>query len=652
MKRILLVTISVFYVCTVFANVRLPRIFGDQMVLQRDRAIQIWGWADKGERVTVQFLNQKKTTTTGKDGKWRIVLQPEAAGGPYTLSVKGKNAIVLNDVLVGDVWICSGQSNMEWSVLSSNNPAQEIAAANYPQIRHIKVANDVGETPKDDLMRPSTWQKATSEHVGAFTAVGYYFARELHQQLGIPVGLINTSWGGTDVETWTSREAFETSEEFRHMIRSVPVMNMDSAVKQRTFSVMNIVKEVQGGLPNSSSLMNWKEPGFDDSKMPTMPLPGLWEGDVLKDLDGVVWFRRIIDVPAAHAEKMAELHLSMIDDNDETYLNGEKIGSTKGYNIKRVYTIPAGILKAGKNVIAVRMEDTGGGGGLHGDSDDMKLVIGSAILPLSGAWAFGVESVSTGNSFLNPNSFPTLLYNAMIHPLVPFGIKGAIWYQGENNATRAHQYRQAFPLMINDWRKKWGQGNFPFYFVQLASFKAANGTSATGSTWAELREAQTMTLSLPNTGMVVTTDIGETNDIHPKNKQDVGKRLAALALRNTYQKDVVASGPVYSSMKVDGSRVIVSFDNVGTGLNARDKYGYLKGFEIAGADQKFHYAKAHIEGNNVVVYNEVVTTPVAVRFAWADDAGEANLFNKEGLPAVPFRTDTWKGITEGKKYRQ
>jgi sialate O-acetylesterase len=298
------------------------------------------------------------------------------------------------------------------------------------------------------------------------------------------------------------------------------------------------------------------------------------------------------------------------------------------------------------------MEDTGGGGGLHGDSDDMKLVIGSAILPLSGAWAFGVESVSTGNSFLNPNSFPTLLYNAMIHPLVPFGIKGAIWYQGENNATRAHQYRQAFPLMINDWRKKWGQGNFPFYFVQLASFKAANGTSATGSTWAELREAQTMTLSLPNTGMVVTTDIGETNDIHPKNKQDVGKRLAALALRNTYQKDVVASGPVYRSMKVDGSRVIVSFDNVGTGLNARDKYGYLKGFEIAGADQKFHYAKAHIEGNNVVVYNEVVTTPVAVRFAWADDAGEANLFNKEGLPAVPFRTDTWKGITEGKKYRQ
>lgn len=404
-------------------------------------------------------------------------------------------------------------------------------------------------------------------------------------------------------------------------------------------------------MPDATILAQWRTPELNDAAWAHMTLPALWETGPLPDFDGVVWFRKTVDVPAEAAGKEVRLQLAMIDDADVTYVNGVKVGSTNSYNEKRIYTIPAGVLKAGKNVIAVRVEDSGGGGGIYGDAADMKLSIGTNAIPLSGDWAFGIESVGGGNgSSNNPNSFPTLLYNAMIHPLIPFAMKGVIWYQGENNAGRAYQYRTAFPLMIQDWRKRWGH-DFPFYFVQLASFNAGGGNSKNGSAWAELREAQTMTLQLPHTGMAVTTDIGEAGDIHPKNKQDVGLRLAAVALHDAYGKNTVFSGPVYQSMKVEGAKIVLSFSNIAGGLMARDKYGYLKGFEVAGTDQQFHYAKAFVQGDGVVVYADDVPNPVAVRYAWADDAGEANLYNKEGFPAVPFRTDTWKSITENAKYR-
>ncbi|MEP7319357.1 MAG: sialate O-acetylesterase, partial [Panacibacter sp.] len=327
-----------------------------------------------------------------------------------------------------------------------------------------------------------------------------------------------------------------------------------------------------------------------------------------------------------------------------------KVGSTNAYNAERKYTIPAGILKEGRNVIAVRVEDTGGGGGVYGEAGDLKITIENKSSPLAGDWLFKVESLAKANASVGPNDYPTLLFNAMLNPLIPYAIEGAIWYQGESNAGRAYQYRKAFPLMITDWRNHWKQGDFPFYFVQLASFNSANGNSKNGSTWGELREAQTMTLSLPNTGMAVTTDIGTSNDIHPRNKQDVGKRLAAVALHNVYEKNNVYSGPMYQSMKVEGNKIILSFTNIGSGLMAKDKYGYLKGFEIAGSDQQFHYAKALIEGHHVIVFSDEVSNPVAVHFGWMDDAGEDNFFNKEGFPASPFRTDKWKGITEANKF--
>lgn len=620
------------------------------MVLQRNKPITLWGWADAGEKITITFKNQKKSTKADKAGKWIVRLDSESAGGPYQLTVKGKNTLVLNNILVGEVWVCSGQSNMEWTVQNTNNAEQEIKDADFPEIRQFLVQKAVSSKLEEDV-RSGEWKVCSPGTVSDFTAVGYFFARELYRSLKIPVGLVNTSWGGTHSETWTSREAFAGSDEFKQMISSMPPLDLDVLAKQKQEEQLKNLQRMNITLP-AKGVENWKEASFNDKEWKTMKLPDLWEQQGLEDLDGIVWFRRSINISADDAGKEGLLELAMIDDSDESFVNGIKVGATKNkYNEKRRYKIPAGVLKEGKNVIAVRVDDTGGGGGIYGDARDFKLTTaGNVEIPLAGEWSFSVENLSMSNATVGPNSYPTLLFNAMVNPLLNFAIEGAIWYQGESNAGRAYQYRTAFPLMIQDWRNHWKQGDFPFYFVQLASFNSANGDSRNGSTWAELREAQTMTLSLPNTGMAVTTDIGEANDIHPRNKQDVGKRLAAIALNQTYGQKNVFSGPVYKSMITDGNKARVSFTHLGTGLVAKDKYGYLKGFEVAGADQKFHYAKAWIEGNEVVVSSEHVASPVAVRFGWADNPEDANLFNNEGFPASPFRTDTWKGITENSKF--
>ncbi|MBL0740060.1 sialate O-acetylesterase [Chryseolinea lacunae] len=650
MKRLHISFFLSLLALTTSANVKLPRIFSDNMVLQRDHVITVWGWADGKEKITVQFNTQSKTVTAGKDGKWKIQLASEAAGGPYVLTVKGKNTLVLNNVLVGDVWICSGQSNMEWTVRNSNNSTTEIAQANFPQIRHFKVPNTVAVSPRDDVAG-GDWKVCSPDNVSDFTAVGYFFARELYKELNIPIGLINTSWGGTHSETWTSRSAFESSDEFRSMITGMPHLNLDSLANVKASAAKARIVKMQGAIDEPVNVVQtWKSPTFDDQAWPTMTLPAVWEGQSLGDVDGLVWLRKTITLNANQAGKDATLSLAMIDDSDETFVNGVPVGSTKNqYSAKRVYNVPAGVLQEGKNVIAIRVEDTGGGGGVFGDAQDLSLAFASTKLPLAGAWTYRVEGVQK-NAGVGPNSYPTLLFNAMINPLLPMTIKGAIWYQGESNAGRAYQYRKAFPLMINDWRKHWGLGDFPFYFVQLASYNADNGNSKNGSNWAELREAQTLTLSLPRTGMAVTTDIGDPHDIHPRNKQDVGKRLAAVALHDTYGKNVVYSGPVFQSLKVEGQKAILSFTQTGSGLLVKDRYGYAKGFEVAGADGVFHYAKAFVEGDHVVVYQDDVKTPVAVRYGWADDASDDNLFNKEGFPAPPFRTDNVKGITEQAKF--
>lgn len=632
------------------ANVSLPKIFGDNMVLQFNKPIPIWGWAEPNEKVTVQFNLQTKSVKADRNGKWMLRLNNESAGGPYQLIVIGKNnSITIEDVLVGQVWICSGQSNMEFQVQHVMNAKEEIAAANYGLIHQFMVPKDIATIPKDDF-KGGQWTICSPETVADFTAVGYFFARELYNELKMPVGLINTSWGGTHSETWTSRKAFESSDEFKNMIAGMPNLNLDSLALVRKEALMKQMKELQGGLPSEAVAETWKDIIINDKKWPEMKLPGLWESAQLGQLDGVVWFRKTIVINNEDAGKSALLELSMIDDNDKTYVNGIEVGATNSWNTKRVYQIPSGMLKEGDNIIAIRVEDTGGGGGIYGEAADMKITIDNHEHSLAGNWYFKVSSLLSGNNSIGPNDYPTLLFNAMLNPIIPFAIEGVIWYQGESNAGRAYQYRKAFPLMITDWRQHWGQGDFPFYFVQLASFNAGNGNAKTGSAWAELREAQTMTLSLPNTGMAVTTDIGNATDIHPTNKQDVGKRLAAIALHQLYQIGSVFSGPLYQSMKVEGNKIIVNFTQTGSGLMAKDKYGYLKGFEIAGNDKQFHFAKALIEGDHVVVFADDVINPLAVRFGWMDDAGEDNFFNKDGFPASPFRTDNWKGVTEAEKF--
>jgi sialate O-acetylesterase len=650
MKKTSFIFATLFSVAA-HAAVTLPALFTDNMVLQRQKPIIIWGWADNKEKITVQFNGQVKTTIAGKDKKWKVELDTEEAGGPYQLVVTGSNVIRLYNILVGEVWICSGQSNMEWAVKNSNDPEREIKDAVNPMIRHFKVPLEVSAQPRQDLSG-GEWKICNPENAGDFTAVGYFFAQRLYRDLHVPIGLINTSWGGTHAETWTSRKAFEGSEEFKQMISTMPGLDLEALGKQRAAEARKRIESLQKSFsPRADEVAKWNTHEFNDKSWPAMKVPELWEQQQLGEFDGVVWLRKSFTLASGDAVGAATLRLAAIDDSDVTYVNGVKVGGLRNqYNEPRTYQVPAGILKEGSNVIAVRVEDRGGSGGIYGEGSDVNIRVASKTIDLAGEWKFQVESSSRGTAGVGPNDYPTLLFNAMINPLIPFSIRGALWYQGESNAGRAFQYRKAFPLMIQDWRAQWGQGDFPFYFVQLASFGANDGNSTVGSSWAELREAQNMTLSLPNTGMSITTDIGDHDDIHPRNKQDVGRRLSAIALANVYEKKVPFRGPSFNTMKVEENKIRITFNNVGRGLVARDKYGYVKGFEVAGADQKFFAAKASIDGNDVVVFQDGVTEPVAVRFGWADDASDNNLFNRDGFPAEPFRTDTWKGVTEKEKF--
>nr|WP_315148944.1 sialate O-acetylesterase [uncultured Flavobacterium sp.] len=628
------------------ANVRMPLLFSDGMVLQRNKTIPVWGWADANEKVEVSFNKQTRIITADKDGKWMIGLNAEKAGGPFELTITGKNKIVIKDVLVGEVWICSGQSNMEFQVSKTMNSEKEINDSNYPMIRHFGVAQDLSGTPKEDL-KAGKWEVSSKETVGNFTAVGYYFAKKLYAELKIPIGIINTSWGGTNVETWTSREAFQKSDEFKDMIANVPSVNMDAILETYKKTILENLKKVQGFDVTMANENQFKEMNFDDKNWPEIKAPSLWENQQLGNMDGIVWMRKTITLSAEDIKNKAALSLSKIDDEDITYINGIEIGKNTRYDLKRVYQVPANVLKEGINSIAVRIVDNGGGGGIYGESADLKLTLGIKNIPLDGLWKFNVVNVKIS---VSPNSYPSLLYNAMVNPLIPYAFQGVLWYQGEANVWRANQYKKAFPLMITDWRTKWNQGNFPFYFVQLSTFDEFGGNSTKGSRWAELREAQTETLKVPNTGMAVTTDIGNAKDIHPTNKQDVAKRLATIALNDVYGKKQVCSGPMYKAMEIKGNQITVNFASIGSGLSTTDKNGNVKGFEIAGADNVFHLAKAIIKDNKVIVSSESVPNPVAVHYGWADDDTEINLFNKENFPASPFRTDNWEMITANEKY--
>lgn len=622
------------------AEVRLPYILSDNMVIQREVPVNVWGWANPGERVTVTFSNQKVTVRTAKDGRWKVQLKPSQAGGPHEMSVKGTNIIVLRNILVGDVWVCSGQSNMEWPLSSSRNWITDQNVTDIPNIRLFYIPKNMSMSPLDNT-NEARWEVCSMETAAGFSAVGFYFGMNLEKELNIPIGLINSNWGGTDIETWTSLETMYNDKDYTAVIEKLKASDLEQLRKESEENRRKYQQTINTGDPGIINKWFVSETGIEDWK--TMKLPQAWEGAGLPSLDGVVWFRKELFLTEADAGKDAVLSLGPIDDSDETWVNGIKVGKTENrYDASRFYKVPAGILKAGMNVIAVKVIDTGGGGGMWGMDENIYLETSGKKIALAGDWVYKVGlDLPAPKEVSSPNSFPSLLYNAMINPITNFPIKGVIWYQGENNAGNYMKYRQLFPAMINDWRQKWNMGDFTFLFVQLANYMEP-ALAPQQSSWAGLREAQTMTLSVPNTGMAVIIDIGETKDIHPRNKDDVGYRLALAALNKSYGKNIVYSGPLFKSMKIEGDHAILEFDHIGSGLVTKDKYGYLKAFAIAGADKIFVWAKAYITPDNkVVVSAEAVRNPVAVRYAWADNPDDANLYNKEGLPASPFRTDQW-----------
>lgn len=630
------------------AQTTVASIFSDNMVLQQNVKIPVWGLAKVNEKITVKFHNQTKKTIANKEGKWSVYLDNESAGGPFVLSIKGKIKIEIKNVLIGEVWLCSGQSNMEWTVGQSNNAKEEIANANFPTIRHIKIPKEINSIPNSDFKK-ADWQICSPETVADFTGIGYFYAKQLNQKLNIPIGIINASWGGTNIETWISREGFESSPEFKEMITQMPKVNLNSLLDLKMAVAQNRIETLQKTKFTTEKVPFYKGLNFDDNSWLTLQQPQAWEEQSLENFDGVVWLRKHFNL--TENNKSITLEIPAIDDNDETFVNGIKVGETEGWDIKRTYQIPSEILKVGDNVIAIRVTDNGGGGGIYGNNEELKLVSEKTQIPLSGTWKFQVETIKNG---VNENEFPSLCYNAMISPIIPFAFKGVLWYQGESNAPRAYQYNKAFPLLIEDWRSKF-KSDFPFYFVQLASF-VTKGNSNEGCSWAELREAQTNTLQLKNTGMAVTTDlVTNPKDIHPTNKQDVGKRLASIALENAYDnsnsiKLVTSSGPTFKSFENKAGKTIITFENSGSGLFSPDKYGYIKGFEVAGENHVFYFAKAEIINNKVVLTCDKAPNPIAIRFGWVGDASECNLYNNEGFPAIPFRTDNWKLSTEVEKY--
>lgn len=625
------------------AQVSLPKIFGNDMVLQRNIRIPVWGNAAPGTNVTAVLGTIKATAKADKQGKWMVRFPKFSAGGPYTLKIyetgKPDAGIELKGILIGDVWMASGQSNMEFQVQQAKDAKNEIKHADYPNIRFIIVEQDKKLTPQTDILK-GNWKICDSSDVKRLSAVAYFFARKIQQEQNIPIGIIQSTWGGTPIEAWTSREMLLSSPITRKRTLGNDTLTPNHLVQDSLNSVRywDIIYNPQNNTDKTISL-----PEYDDSGWTDVEMPRLIKDFGIKPYEGIMWFRKKILLPEAFNGKDLTLNLGHPEMIYSLYFNGAEIcKNTWNANPVHYYTIPANMVKQGENTISVRVAMLWGGGGLNPPAEDMYITDAMSKISLAGKWKYktDLEPVPTIHYY---SSYPAMLFNAMINPIIPYGIKGFLWYQGEANAGDAYNYRKLFPMLIADWRQRWQQGNLPFLFVQLANFMKTKPLPSE-SEWAELREAQTLTQSLPNTGMASIIDIGEANDIHPKNKQEVGRRLALIADKLVYNKNCIASGPTYKSFKTEGNYIRISFENAGKGLAAKNG-AEITGFAIAGADKQFCWAKARIEGNEVVVYSDSVPAPVAVRYAWADNP-DCNFINSEGLPAVPFRTDDWKGITQ------
>lgn len=624
MRRFIITLVSLVFLTAQISDaqqgrVRLPKLISDCMVLQRDVELDIWGWADPGTWVTVRLNGGYYETQTGDDGRWMVTLPPQKAGGPYIMEVNEK---VIRDVLVGDVWLCSGQSNQETPIHRLVEMFPEINVSNNHMIRHYKVpTQDSKEELQEEIAGNAVWHSAVASEIMNWTALAYFYALEAYEHTGVPQGMLVSSLGGSAIESWVSQEH----------LKEFPSLLLD--------------REALAGLNEALSDKGegkWNLPDCDDSDWKTMEMPGTWKENGL-NLRGTVWMRKDFDVPASMAGRHAKLSMGTLVHNDRVYVNGVFVGST-GYEYPpRRYQIPAGVLREGRNTIAVRLDAPQGNGEFIKDKP-YEIIGDSAVIDLEGTWKYNIgtdlsEAASYEERLRNRQSAGSGLYNGMIYPLRNYKVKGTIWYQGESNAGRAHEYGTLMTGLMTGWRELWNMPEMPFLLVQLPNFMQKQ-EQPSDSGWARIREAQLQTFKNdPYSALAVTYDVGEWNDIHPLDKKTVARRLFLGARKIVYGEKVTASGPVYKDMKIDGNKIILTFTETGRGLMAEG--GSLKHFAIAGADRKFVWADAVIKGNTVVVSSSRIDAPVAVRYAWSDNPEDANLCNKDGLLASPFRTDGW-----------
>lgn len=633
MKKVAVLFVSMILFClSTTAQLRTKAAFTDHAVLQRHVEIPITGWTTANANVSVTVNGNRIGALSDADGKWTASIPPMEAGGPYKIDIAvGASGLTLtyHDIYFGDVWLCSGQSNMEWILKNTDNAEEEIAHANDGLIRHFKVAHANSNAPLDDLPN-GEWVVGQSSTVGNFTAVGYYFAKELRASQNVPIGLLNSSWGGSRIEPWISGPTLdEAHPEYDFDTYTTHNNNNPQVMLDKIKTMFPDLTETDAGLKDGKPL--WTGPK-EAGKWTKINTDQLWEEQGFAGVDGVAWYRTEFEASEAFV-----LKLGAIDDKDMTYVNGRLVGTTEGSNVDRNYEVDKKLLRAGKNDLLIRVEDTGGGGGLYKTKVETG-INGKSLSDFDWHIRFGAVKVNSLS-----NQIPNLIYNAMIHPIIDYPVKGVIWYQGESNTRsirEAYDYRFLLRTLIADWRGLWGQENLPFYYVSLANFRASKEEPSNDG-WAVIRESMTDVLQVPFTGQAIITDIGNAADIHPRNKEDVGKRLALPARKQVYGEAVVGGSPEYKSHEVVDDQIVVSFEQMGSGLKLKDKYGYVKGFSIAGADRNFVWAKGQLEGDKVRLWNQAVKNPVAVRYAWETNPADANLFSKDGLPVTPFRTDNW-----------
>lgn len=624
-----------------FCQVRLPRLISNGMVLQRDAAVKVWGWASSSEKVEVTFKGKTYKTSADDAGHWNIKLPPQPAGGPYEMTVRGKNEIRVSDILFGDVWVCSGQSNMELTMERVKEKYPEvIAASTNGQIRQFVVPDQYDFKVQHKDLDGGSWTSATPANVLGFSAVAYFFALEIYDKHHVPIGLINAALGGSPVESWMSEDVIknfpEAFGEFQRFQHNETIRKIETDDRQRNRYWHAAMDSLDPGIKSAN---RWYDADLDEREWKEITVPGFWADAGYKNGNGSAWYRRKVSLPASMTGKPAKLWLGRIVDQDSVFINGRFVGTTSYQYPPRRYNVNAGLLKEGENTIAVRVINQSGRGGFITDKP-YYLAVDEDTVDLKGAWKFRPGAVMApleGPTFIRWK--PVGLFNKMISPLLSVSIKGVLWYQGEANTGKPAEYEALFPALIRDWRARWGQGDFPFLYVQLANYMKSYAEPR-DSKWAALRNAQLKTLSVPNTGMAVAIDLGEWNDIHPLNKADVGRRLALLARKIAYgERDLVASGPLPVDARFEGQQVTITFEHTGTGLTIKNS-DRLNHFAVSEDGKKFVWAEATVKKNKVIVTASNVSTIKAVRYAWADNPEGVNLYNSEGLPATPF--EMWK----------